>query len=67
MPVSGKQEEIEVVKFRSFVEEYASLVKEALVLVKNPKDTLDRRTIRKFRKPNPRILPAPLPSGKLVS
>lgn len=34
--------------------------------IRGIKDTLDRRTIRKHRKPNPRVLPAPLPSGKLV-
>lgn len=43
------------------------LQKIAATLIRDPNDTLDRRTTRKLRKPNPRILPAPTPSGKLVS
>jgi hypothetical protein len=38
----------------------------SVAIVKNPADTLDKRTSRHFRKPNPRVLPAPMPSGKLV-
>ena len=47
-----------------FSQEY---VKIAASLIKHPKDTLDRRTTRFHRKPNPRVLPAAMPSGKLVS
>lgn len=41
-------------------------IKTAVAIIKNPADTLDRRTSRHYRKPNPRIMPAPMPSGKLV-
>jgi len=52
----------------AFTEELSRIHAEkvAVAIIKDPSDKLDRRTSRHFRKPNPRILPAPLPSGKLV-
>lgn len=50
--------------FASFADEMQKI---SASMVRHPKDTLDRRTTRRFRRSNPRILPAPLPSGKLVS
>ena len=58
--------------YESFADEYVKIAtsrqmdKVSKLMIPNPKDVLDKRTTRKFRKPNPRILPAPLPSGKLV-
>lgn len=43
------------------------LEKIGTAIIRDPEDKLDRRTTRAHRKPNPRILPAPMPSGKLVT
>jgi hypothetical protein len=57
-----------MVMFDSFANELSRIHAEklAVAIIKNPADKLDKRTSRHHRKPNPRMLPPPMPSGKLV-
>ena len=63
--VASKIGSVSISAFSSELEKIAN-VSNQLGLAKDPSDILDRRTIRKFRKPNPRILPAPQVVSKLV-